>query len=636
MDGLSMRDGVAYRSVPELVAQLAARGMARLVAPALALFMALAFTAAHAQIWDTVPDEQLKALNLTRAAKPKELYDALSARWKSNVTKGKFAKWWEPSPIDMYMAPVLFYKPPEVNIEATREQCVQCHQAATHGWVQSWQQSVHANLDMIRKLPAGDTRAYKAEIITEVEQNLRAQGLLGNGAALKEVGCIDCHMGVGKASGHHMRDLHMPSRADCGTCHIKQFAEAESERDTQVWPQKQWDPGHPSHAVDYTANVETATWAALQQREVATSCTMCHYNQTKCDGCHTRHDFSTAEARKPEACSTCHNGVDHNEYEQYLLSKHGTRYQTQGAKWDWNARLADAFGKGGQSAPTCQTCHMEYKGQYSHNVTRKVRWGFLPFKNIADNLDHPWFKERKDAWTATCMQCHSQRFATTYLDMSDSGIKQGIKLVEDTRAVVQKLYDDKLLPGQKTNRPALPEPEKDEPGAFASLFFAKGNQFTVVDRTFAEMWEQHIARYMKGLQHVNPGGWAYSHGWSDLIKDQTIINEYDTTLREKAQLDQRVQKLEAATRRTSWFNRGAGGGTATAGVGALLADEPVAASGLLALLGGGLLLGAVRIGRRTRRDARGDGRDGSPADASDAGHRVVPPAEPQAGPQAPR
>src|SRR3546814_6383383 len=68
--------------------------------------------------------------------------------------------------------------------------------------------------------------------------------------------------------------------------------------------------------VDYTANVETATWAALQQCEVATSCTMCHTNQTKCDNCHTRHQFSVVEARKPQACATCHNGVDHNEYER--------------------------------------------------------------------------------------------------------------------------------------------------------------------------------------------------------------------------------------------------------------------------------------------------------------------------------
>ncbi len=581
--------------------------MFKLLARGLMAVCIAALTATgNAKIWDTVPDETLKALNISRDASTKELYDALAVRYKANLTKGKLAKWWEPAPMDQYFAPSLFYKPPALDIDVTRAQCVECHQSVTHGWVKSWQKSVHANLDQIRGLPASDSRAYKKDIIAEVEAGLREQQLLPAGQDLKEVACVDCHMGVGKAGGNHQRDLVLPSRAVCGTCHVKQFAEAESERDTQVWPQKQWAQGHPSHAVDYTANVETATWAALQQREVAAGCTMCHYNQAKCDGCHTRHEFSTVEARKPEACATCHNGVDHNEFEQYMLSKHGTAYQTLGDKWDWNARLSDAYAKGGVGAPTCQTCHMEYKGQYSHNVTRKVRWGFLPFKSIADNLEHPWFKERKDAWVQTCTQCHSARFATTYLDMSDSGIKEGVKLVEETRKVVQKLYDDKLLVGQKTNRPAFPEPEKDEPGAFSSFFFSKGNNATLVDRTFAEMWEQHAARYMKGLQHVNPGGWTYSHGWSDLIKDQTLINEHDTLLREKARMEQRLQKLEAgpAKRKTSsWFNRDADESLTTA-VLDTVNESPLLAAGAFAVLGGGLVFGGRRRSRKPADDDR--------------------------------
>ena len=113
------------------------------------------------------------------------------------------------------------------------------------------------------------------------------------------------------------------------------------------------------------------------------------------------------------------------------------------------------------------------------------------------------------------------------------------------------------------------------------------------------MWEQHVARYMKGLQHVNPGGWTYSHGWSDLIKDQTIINEYDTVLRDRAKLEQRVQKLEAAPpqKRAGWFNNGH---AKPSGLTAL-ADDPPMASAALALAGGGLLIGGlVPFGRRRR------------------------------------
>ena len=80
---------------------------------------------------------------------------------------------------------------------------------------------------------------------------------------------------------------------------VQQFAERESERDTFTWPQDQWKPGHPSHALSYKANVENAIWAAMEQREVAEGCTFCHTPQTTCNSCHTRHEFSAVEARKP-------------------------------------------------------------------------------------------------------------------------------------------------------------------------------------------------------------------------------------------------------------------------------------------------------------------------------------------------
>ena len=41
-------------------------------------------------------------------------------------------------------------------------------------------------------------------------------------------------------------------------------------------------------------------------------CGACHAigrDDGKCNSCHTRHTFATAEARKPEACQTCHMGI---------------------------------------------------------------------------------------------------------------------------------------------------------------------------------------------------------------------------------------------------------------------------------------------------------------------------------------
>lgn len=499
-----------------------------------------------------VPNETYKALKLEKSTSPKELYDALVKRYNDpahGAGKGSFAEFWEPIPITKYLNPRDFYTPPAtVDVDATRAQCVECHTAITPGWVHSWQKSVHSNLDEIRSLPDSDSRAYKKGMIEEVETNLRSMRILKEGESLKEVGCIDCHMGVGRDHGQHKTDLRMPDAAACGQCHVKQFAERESERDTFTWPQDQWPAGRPSHALSYKANVETAIWAAMEQREVAEGCTFCHTLQNTCNSCHTRHEFSTVEARKPQACSTCHNGVDHNEFEGYMLSKHGVVYQTRGDTWDWNAQLADALEKG-MNAPTCQFCHMEYQGKFSHNLVRKVRWGFEPTTKIAENLSHPWFEERKEAWVGTCSNCHSDRFARAYLDFIDKGTIDGVKVTEDAKLVLTKLYEDGLLPGQKTNRPAPPAPEKENgPGNFFGLFWHKGNNPTVIEYEYAEMWEHHKIKHFKGLAHVHPGGYTYSEGWSQLIKSAIRINDEDARLRDAAAVRAKLEKLEPKKR----------------------------------------------------------------------------------------
>lgn len=506
-----------------------------------------------------IPEETFKALELDKSASPKELYEALTKRYNDpaqGAGPGSLKKFWEPIPISKYLNPRDFYEPPQtVDVDATRTQCVECHATTTPGWVHSWQKSVHGNLDEIRNLPDSDSRSYKKAMISEVEGNLRSMGVLGAGEPLKEVGCIDCHIGVNKAKGQHKTELKMPDAAACGQCHVKQFGERESERDTQTWPQDQWPAGRPSHALSYKANVETAIWAAMEQREVAEGCTFCHTSQNTCNSCHTRHEFSAVEARKPQVCAMCHNGVDHNEYEAYMYSKHGTVYQTRGDKWDWNAQLADAMDKGGMNAPTCQFCHMEYQGKFTHNLVRKVRWGFEPTTKIAENLNHPWFEQRKEAWVGTCANCHSERFTRAYLEFIDKGTIDGIKITEDAKVVLTKLYEDGLLPGQKTNRPTVPEPEKENgPGNFFNLFWHKGNNPTVVEYEFAEMWEHHKIKHFKGLAHMNPGGYTYSEGWSQLIKSAVRINDEDTRLRDMAELRSKVAKLEPPQKRGDILN----------------------------------------------------------------------------------
>ena len=460
--------------------------------------------------------------------------------------KGNFGDLWEPIAIQKYWNPIDFYTPPDtIQGKFTRGQCVDCHQGMTPGWVYAWRDSAHGNLDGIRTLDPEDSRFYKKAELERIEAHLASRGVLRPGEQLDEVGCIDCHGGVGSDAIEHHTELRMPDRAVCGECHLQQFAEAESEKE-QTWPQGQWPQGHPSHAVDWKANVHTAVWAAMPQREVAQGCDMCHYQQNKCDGCHTRHSFSAAEARMPEACATCHNGVDHNEFENFMMSKHGAIYQTTGKmKWDFEVPLKDAMTKGGYTAPTCVWCHAEFEGEFTHNLVRKVRWGFNPTPAIADNLGHPWFEERKDSWVRTCSNCHSARFARAWLDTADKGTIQGLEVEQEAKKIVQALYDEGLMVGQKDNRPAPPAPEADAPGGFFALFWAKDNNPSLVDRIHADMWEHDLIKHYKGLFHMNPGGFTYTEGWSELLKRYTEIQNENTRIREMDALRKEVEMLKS-------------------------------------------------------------------------------------------
>lgn len=501
-----------------------------------------------------IPKETFEALKLEPSAGPKELHEALTKRYRDpeqGAGEGKYSELWEPIPMSKYFDPLSFYEPPATVKEvAGREDCVECHSDETPVWVEAWKKSTHSNLDKVRALKPEDPTYYKKQKLEEVEKNLRAMGKLAADAPLKEVGCIDCHVDIGTdKKADHRADLRLPTADICGTCHLQEFAERESERDTAIWPQDQWPKGRPSHALDYRANVETGIWAGMPQREVAEGCTMCHNNQNKCDGCHTRHEFSSVEARKPEACATCHNGIDHNNYEAYSLSKHGTVYKALGANWNWELPLAEAFTKGGQTAPTCQTCHMEYDGKFSHNVVRKVRWGNYPsVPGIAENiLTDEWFQKRKTKWIASCTQCHAERFAESYFELIDKSTLAGLEKYKEAHEVVVKLYEDGLLPGQKTNRPTPPAPEKEGPVQFFQLFWTKGNNPTSVEFEAMEMGENDLVKLHVGAAHVNPGGFTYTEGWEPLNRAYAKIMQHDTQIRDAAALQERVAKLEAGS-----------------------------------------------------------------------------------------
>ena len=188
------------------------------------------------------------------------------------------------------------------------------------------------------------------------------------------IGCADCHIPAKDAAAaitgaatacEDKRVRRGVSPRNCAACHADQF--------------DQFSKG--KHAVAWVAMTAMPTTAEQPKAiiEGEKGCGGCHRigrDEGKCDSCHTRHLFAASEARRPEACMTCHMGFDHPQWEMYSTSKHGSIYLTQGSKWDWNIELGDWFANPDKAsvqrprAPVCSTCHMP-KGD--HAV--RTAWG---------------------------------------------------------------------------------------------------------------------------------------------------------------------------------------------------------------------------------------------------------------------
>ncbi len=132
-----------------------------------------------------------------------------------------------------------------------------------------------------------------------------------------------------------------------------------------------------------------------------------------CTVCHTRHQFSVAEARKPEACASCHLGPDHPDIEIYLESKHGQRYLTEGEDWEWDS-APGAWQPGDYTAPTCATCHMSGIGELetTHNVNDRLKWDLMHKRSeLRSGVRGDGVKGEK-LMAKVCVNCHSQSHIT--------------------------------------------------------------------------------------------------------------------------------------------------------------------------------------------------------------------------------
>jgi len=389
---------------------------------------------------------------------------------------------------------------------SSASQCVDCHSKVTPNIVSDWKLSKHSQLD---------------------------------------VTCVACH-GDQHTSAGDVAKVKIPTPETCATCH-----------QTQV---EQFNKGKHSAAWAAMKAMPTIHWQPMAMTEGEKGCGGCHkignktpdeivelrkngseFGAAQCDSCHTRHTFSVEEAKQPQACSTCHMGFDHPQWEMYSASKHGVRADLKQRK----LLPPDA------AAPTCQTCHMQ---NGNHEV--RTAWGFLAVRlplpedkqwaadraailealgvldpdgkptalvntvkaaDLARLTQEDWQRER-DKMIKTCNQCHSVNFAKQQLQMGDDMIRNADHLMAEGIREVAGLYKDGILP--KPPNYSYPFPNL--------LTFHDAP--TVIEQKLFVMYLEHRMRTFQGTFHASPD-YALWYGWSEMRRDLTEIKELAAEMR---------------------------------------------------------------------------------------------------------
>jgi hypothetical protein len=396
------------------------------------------------------------------------------------------------------------------SLPSAGSKCIACHSKITPNIVSDWKLSKHSQMD---------------------------------------VDCTACH-GDQHLSAEDVAKVKIPTPETCAVCHQTQVEQYRKGKHSLGWAAMKAMP--------------TIHWQPMELIEGQKGCGGCHKIGTKtpleiielrqggsefgaasCDSCHTRHTFSTEEAKQPQACQTCHMGFDHPQWEMYSSSKHGVRYDLKQKKvLPENA-----------AAPTCQTCHMQ---EGNHEV--RTAWGFLAVRlplptdptwaadratilqalgaldpqgkptplvetikaaDVARLTEEDWQRER-DKMVKTCNQCHSANFAKQQLKAGDDIIRDADHLMAEAIRIVAGLYQDGVLPQPRSYKYPFPN----------LLTFHDAP--TVIEQKLFVMYLEHRMRTFQGTFHASPD-YALWYGWSEMQRDLTEIRELAADLRLKHQ-----------------------------------------------------------------------------------------------------
>jgi len=318
--------------------------------------------------------------------------------------------------------------------------------------------------------------------------------------------CIDCHAKENRgivadwAASRHSHanitclDCHKAGPADKDIC--KAHLEYDKTSISAIVSPKDCSRCHPSEAAEYNrskhANTLEIIWkidpwlnhGMNNTIERVTGCYHCHGSIVKaengkldektwpnvgvgrinpdgskgsCSSCHTRHKFSVAEARKPEACGQCHLGPDHPQIEIYEESKHGAIYHAEGDGWNWDAAPGTWTPGVDYRTPTCSVCHMSGINGVptTHDVTERLAWETQAPLTIRPSDFKPWpantdWKKERQKMKTVCLACHSQSWTDGHFARFDAAVENyDENYFKPMKKLIDEIYEKKLLDKKK-------------------------------------------------------------------------------------------------------------------------------------------------------------------------------------------
>jgi len=312
-----------------------------------------------------------------------------------------------------------------------------------------------------------------------------------SGHAQSGITCLDCHLAdptdkdVSKShaevyesgdSKWAKKQYHVPVSAivspkDCSRCHpdeAQQYAKSKHANTLEIiWKIDPWlNKGMNSDVERKTGCFACHGTVIKVDEKGPTSDTWPNVgvgrlnpdgSKGSCTSCHTRHRFSVAEARMPEACDQCHLGPDHPQIEIYNESKHGTMYHAYKDEYNWDAAPGTWTPGIDYRSPTCASCHMSGSAgvMTTHDVTERLSWEtqapltVRPSEFAAFPADTNWKTER-EKMQAICMNCHGKRWTEAHYDDLDNAVHEYNEVYfKPAKAKLDEMYDKGILDKDK-------------------------------------------------------------------------------------------------------------------------------------------------------------------------------------------